>query len=135
MLFWVLITQILRAAHDELGHNGTLQSYMLVCRLYYCKSLKTSVNKCIKENITCQKRNVQVVKCAQLHFSTPKLPMQFISLDLIGPFDPSSYRHHYTLSVICMLRRYVFCVPLKTKAASDVVQACIDKVYAKCGDP
>ena len=31
----VLMTQILRAAHDELGHNSCTGTYMIVCRLYY----------------------------------------------------------------------------------------------------
>ena len=48
MLSHILITTILRAAHDELGHNETTQTYMLVCRLYYWKGLKASVNKHIK---------------------------------------------------------------------------------------
>ena len=74
-----------------------------------------------------------MVKYAQLHFSTPRLPMQFISMDLIGLFDPSSHGHHYTLTVICMLTRYIFCIPLKTKTASEVVQAYMNKVYAKSG--
>ena len=64
----VLITQILRAAHDELDHNGTTRAYMLFDKLYYWKGLKASVNKHIKQCMTCQKRNVQVVKYAQLHF-------------------------------------------------------------------
>ena len=129
----VLITQILRAANDELGHNGTTRTYMLICRLYYWKGLEASVNKYIKQCITCQKRNVQVVKYAQLHFSTPRLPMQFISIDLIGPFGPSSNGHHYAVIVICMLSGYTFCIPLKTKAASEVVQAYMDEVYTKFG--
>ena len=104
----VLVTQILRDAHDELGHNGSTQTYILVCRLYYWKGLKASVNKHIKQCMMCQKRNVQVVKYAQLHFSTPRLPMQFISMDLIGPFDPSSNGHYFALTVICMLTRYPF---------------------------
>ena len=49
--------------------------------------------------------------------------MQFIAMDLTGHFDPPSNGHHYTLTVICMLTGYMFCVPLKTKAASEVVQA------------
>ena len=43
MLPTVLITQILRTAHDELGHNGTTQTYTLVHRLDYWKGLKASV--------------------------------------------------------------------------------------------
>ena len=38
-----LIGQILRMAHDELGHNGTHRTYMILKRLYYWKGLKPSV--------------------------------------------------------------------------------------------
>ena len=44
----------------------------------------------IKQCMMCQNRNMQVLQYAQLHFSTLRLPMQFISMDLIDPFDPSS---------------------------------------------
>ena len=43
--------------------------------------------------------------------------MQFISMDLIGPFDPSSNGHRYTLTVIYMLTGYTFYNPLKKKTA------------------
>ena len=46
-------------------------------------------------------------------------------------FDPSSNGYHYALMVICMITGYTFCIPLKTKTGSDVVQAYIDEVYAK----
>ena len=61
--------------------------------------------------------------------------MQFISMDLVGEFHPpTSHREHrYALTVICMLTGYVFCVPLKTKAAEEVTQAYIDNVYSKFG--
>ena len=135
VLLWILITQILRAANDELGHNGTTRTYMLVHRLYYRKGLKASVNKHFKQCITCQKKNVQVVKYAQLHFSIPKVAYAIYLNGFNWPFDPSSNGHHYVLAVVCMLKGYTFCVPLKTKGASEVVQAYIDEVYANSGDP
>ena len=53
-------------------------------------------------------------------------------MDLIGEFyPPSKSGHKYALTVICML--LVFCIPLKTKQASEVIQAYIDNVYAKFG--
>ena len=131
VLPWILITLILRAAHGGLDHNGTTRTYNLVHRLFYWKGLKASVNKHIKQCMMCQKRNVQVMKYGQLHFSTSRLPIQFIPMDLIGPFDPSSNGHHYTLIVICILTGYTFCIPLKTKTPSNIVQAYIDEVYAK----
>ena len=82
----------------------------------------------------CQRRNKQVVKYATLHFDVCTLPMQFISMDLIGEFHPSTSRkHRYVLTVICMLTGYVFCVTLKTKATEEVIQAYIDNVYSKFG--
>ena len=50
-------------------------------------------------------------------------------MDLIGEFHPPSKKGHtYALTVICMLTGYVFCVPLKTKTACEVIQADIDSV-------
>ena len=43
-----LSSQILQMAHDELGHNGTHQTYIILKRLYYWKGIKISVEKHIK---------------------------------------------------------------------------------------
>ena len=129
-----LTPQILCMAHDELGHNGTHQTYILLKRLYYWKGLKPSVEKHTKMCYQCQRRNRQVVKYTTLHFDVATFPMQFISMDLIGEFHPpTSKKHRYALTVMCMLTGYVFCIPLKTKTAEEVTQAYIDNVYSKFG--
>ena len=74
---------------------------------------------------------MQVVKYPQLHFSTLTLPIQFISTDLIGPFDHSSNGYYYSLMMVCILRGYTFCIPWNTKIVSKVIQAYIDELYAK----
>ena len=129
-----LIPQVLQMVHDELGHNGTHRTYILLKRLYYWKGLKPSVEKHVKRCYQCQRRNRQVVKYAKLHFDVATFPMQFISMDLIGEFHPpTSRKHRYTLTIICMLTGYVFCVPLQTKTAEEVIQAYIDQVYSRFG--
>ena len=129
-----LTAQILKMAHDNLGHNGTHRTYTLLKRLYYWKGLKPSVAKHIQRCYQCQRRNKQVVKYATLHFDVATFPMQFISMDLIGEFHPPTTKgKRYALTVICMLMGYVFCIPLKTKTAEEVLQAYIDNVYSKFG--
>ena len=129
-----LTTQILKMAHDDLGHNGTHRTYMLLKRLYYWKGLKPSVTKHIQRCYHCQRRNKQVVKYATLHFDVATFPMQFISMDLIGEFHPpTSKGKRYALTVICMLTGYVFCVPVKAKTTEEVLQAYIDNIYSKIG--
>ena len=68
-----LTAQILKMAHDDLGHNGTHSTYMVLKRLYYWKSLKPSVTKHIQRCYYCQRRNKQVVKYATLHFDVSNL--------------------------------------------------------------
>ena len=75
-----------------------------------------------------------MVKYATLHFDVATFLMQFISMDLIGEFHPpTSKGKRYALTVICMLTGYVFCIPLKTKTAEEVLQAYIDNVYSTFG--
>ena len=63
-----LIGQILRMAHNELGHNGTHRTYTMLKRLYCWKGLNPSVEKHIKTCYQCQRRNKQVVKYATPQF-------------------------------------------------------------------
>ena len=110
----VLIGHVLSLAHDHLGHNGISHTYAMVRRLYLWKGMKLSITKYIKNCTICQKRNLQIVSYAKLHFDTATFPMEFISMDLISEFyPPSKSGHKYALTVICMLTGYVFCIPLR----------------------
>ena len=51
-----LTAQVLKMAHDDLGHNGTHRMYMLQKRLYYWKGLKPSVVKHIQRCYQCQQK-------------------------------------------------------------------------------
>ena len=49
-----LFAQVLKMAHDDLGHNGTHITYMILIRLYYWKGLKPSVVKHVQRCYQCQ---------------------------------------------------------------------------------
>ena len=130
----MLIGHVLELAHNKLGHNGISCTYAMLKRLYFWKGMKVSITKHVRNCAVCQKHNPQVIPYAKLHFDTATFPMEFISMDLIGEFyPPSKLGYKYALTVICMLTRYVFCIPLKSKQANKVLQAYIDNVYAKFG--
>ena len=128
----MLIGHILELSHNKLGHNGINRTYAMLKRLYYWKGMKASITKHIKNCDICQRCNLQVVPSAKLQFDAATFPIEFISMDLIGElYPPSRSGHKYALTVICVLTGYVFCMPLKTKQASEVLQAYIDNIYAK----
>ena len=130
----VLIEPMMFRAHNMLGHNGTTCMYSLLHQLYFWKGMKSSIAHFVCSCLPCQKRNQQVVRHAHSNFQVATFPMEFISMDLIGElFPPSKSGHKYPLMVICMLMGYIFCVPLKSKSAPEVVQVYIDHIYAKIG--
>ena len=49
-----LTAQVLKMAHDDLGHNGTHRTYMLLKQLYYWKGLKPSVVRHVQRCYQCQ---------------------------------------------------------------------------------
>ena len=60
--------------------------------------------------------------------------MAFIAMDLIGEFHPvSSKGNRFTLTAVCMLTGFTFCIPLKSKHAEDVIKAYIDHICCTFG--
>ena len=57
-----MIGQVLKAAHDLLGHNGIGRTYAAVKKLYYWKGMKPVIIKYIRDCYKCQQRNKQVIR-------------------------------------------------------------------------
>ena len=56
--------------------------------------------------------------------------MDFISMDLIGKFNPpSSQGNKFALTVICMLSSWTWCIPIVDKSAPVMLQAYLKNVH------
>ena len=87
-----------------------------------------------KHCAVCEKFKTERIKFKRFHFSTPRQPMEFISMDLIGElYLPMSKGHHYALTVVDMLTGFIFCAPLKSKKAKEIVQVYLNEVYYRFG--
>ena len=131
-----MITQVLQMAHDDLGHNGFQRTYKGIKQQVYWKGMKRDILNYCRSCPVCAEYNTNAAPYPSepKHMDPGKAPMQFISMDLIGQIDPPSREgHKYCLTVICMLTGYTWCVPLKTKTASEVVDAYMNNVWAKFG--
>ena len=52
-------------------------------------------------SVVCKTQNIAKVKFEKTHFKGARQPMQYISMDLIGEFQPPSWQgHRYALTVI-----------------------------------
>ena len=129
-----LIESILKAAHDDSGHNGFPRTYSAIRRLYYWKGIKEDVRQHCTNCYTCQLHRTATVKFEAKHFKPGLQPMDFIAMDLIGEFHPpSSQGNRYALTGICMLTGFTWCIPLKSKKATEVSRAYLQHVYSVLG--
>ena len=130
----VLIFQVLRTAHDDLGHNGFPRTYAALKRVFFWKGMKENIRKHCKTCATCQLHKLENVKFKRKIFRPSLQPMDFIYMDLIGEFHPlTSHGHHYALTAVCMLTGFTWCVPLKTKTVEEVMKAYMDHIYSNFG--
>ena len=134
MLPEILIDPVLQLTHNSAGHNGFQRVYLSIRQLYYWNNMKKDILHHCKQCAVCKKFKVECIKFEKLHFSMPNQPMEFICMDLIGEFYPSTSRGHwYALTVIDMLTGFVFYAPLKTKRAEEVIQTYLNEVYYRFG--
>ena len=117
-----LISTALLLAHDYPGYNGFRHMYAPLKRLYYWNGIRKDVLMCCKHCQTCAKQWVEKSKYIKDNFRPGCIPMEFISMDLVGRFTRTTDGHEYALTVICMLTGYVFCIPLKMKTAEEIVE-------------
>ena len=130
----ILIFQLLRTAHDDLGHNGFPRTYAALKRVFFWKGMKEDIRKHCKTCATCQLHKLENVKFERKIFKPSLQPMDFICMDLIGEFHPLTSRgHRYALTAVCMLTGFTWCVPLKTKTAEEVAKAYMDHIYSNFG--
>ena len=120
-----LASMLLKLAHDDLGHNGTARTYMILRHSYYWKGMKSFIATYVKRCNLCRQHNATATHYVKGAFEIPKAPMDFI-----GEFYPPSTRgNRYALTVICMLTGWVWCVPIPDKTANAVLKAYLKNVH------
>ena len=130
----VLKDCLLILAHDNQGHNGFRRTYASLKNRYHWKGMKKSVYQHCTNCQVCAKHNIKTQQLKNEHFSSPPQPMEFIAMDLIGEFHPASSKgNRFALTAVCMLTGFMFCIPLKSKCAEDVIKAYIDHICCTFG--
>ena len=103
---------------------------MLLRQSYYWKGMRPEVTRYIKQCKLCQTHNSASTRYVKGTFEVPEAPMDFISMDLIGKFNPPSTQgNKFALTVICMLSGWTWCIPIVDKSAPVIVQAYLKNIH------
>ena len=105
-----LAPMLLKLAHDDLGHNGTARTYMILRRSYYWKGMKSFIATYVKRCDLCQQHNATATRYVKGAFEIPKAPMDFYIYGLDRRILPSQltgkslcldrYMHAYWMGLV-----------------------------------
>ena len=85
----------------------------------------------VKNCPICAKQKVQKTQFEKQIFEPGVQPMEFVCIYLIGEFYlPSSKGNRYTLTAVCMLTGFTFCIPIKNKTAQEVVTSWKNELFS-----
>ena len=121
---------ILYESHNALGHNGSTRMYHFIRRHYYWKKLNQHCNKSVYSCPECQLVTSKEPQYFNLHLPIPQFSMSFIGMDLLCPYWETEKGNQYTLTVICMLKNYVFMIPVRLKNTEQIIKAYLTGVYS-----
>ena len=103
---------------------------MLLTWNYYWRGMRPEVTRYVKQCKLCRMHNSASTQYVKGTFKVPEAPMDIISMDLIGKFNPpSSQGNKFALTVICMLSSWTWCIPIVDKSAPVIVQAYLKTVH------
>ena len=128
-----LSKNILHGSLACLGLGSSTRLYYFIKVQCYWKGLKIAILNFMRHCQWCQSKNVQASNYVLLNLEIPKMPMDFIAMDLIGPFEVISKGNKYASTVIYMLTNCVFCIPLTDKTKNAVVDTYLKVLCCQFG--
>ena len=122
------VARCISLAHEP-AHNGINRTYEALRRKFFWPNMKARTTNYITNCIVCAQVNKQAYMLPEVHSTVPRMPMDFICMDLIGGFPPTSKGNVYALTAIDMLTSHVWAIPLQDKTAESVLDAFFIHIY------
>ena len=119
-----------------MGHYGVERTYERMKQRIAFDKMKSYVRDYIA---TCDKcilhKKLIGPKTQYQATNIPPNIFHTMSMDIFGPLPTSVTQHVYVLVVQCVLSRYLFIIPLKTRTATEVCHNLIQRVFFQVGVP
>ena len=122
------VARCISLAHEP-AHNGINRTYEALRRKFFWPNMKSRTTEYVINCVVCAQVNKQAYRLPEVHSAVPRMPMDFICMDLIGGFPPTSKGNVYALTAIDMLTSHTWAIPLPDKTAESVLDAFFIHIY------
>nr|XP_046229617.1 uncharacterized protein LOC124050808 isoform X1 [Scatophagus argus] len=117
---------ILKTAHNQLGHLGVRKTYNYILHYFFWPRLKKDVSRYIRLCHTCQmtgKPNQNIKSAPLCPIPAIGQPFEHLIIDCVGPLPRSKAGSNYLLTVMCQSTRYPAAYPLRSITTKSIVKA------------
>jgi hypothetical protein len=127
---------LVRHAHEELGHFGVKRTYSLLQGQYWWRGMQKDVQQFVSKCMACDRvRSSFNAPTPHLH----PLPIMGLgyrwSLDFAGPLPVTSRHNRYVLVMVEHFSKWIELVALPDKYSEGVAYAFLDRVLSHFGAP
>lgn len=128
--------QVLRMYHDDAGHPGVAKTLELLRQRFWFPKMRKYVEDYARACLSClySKPN-RGVSSGPLHpIPKPRIPMDTLHMDFLGPFVPSTRRNTHLLVTVDAFTKYCWLWPTKSTATRGVLTF-LDQLIGTYGVP
>ena len=130
--------EVLRSCHDSIsaGHQGYHCTLDLLRRSFYWFGYRTDVQKYVPTCLTClQVKHPRRKPRAKVDTYQAGVPMEWVHIDILGPFPPNKSGNVYILMMIDQFTRWVESMPLKDETVEVMARSAVDNFFSRFGLP
>ena len=130
--------EVLAGCHDcpTSGHLGTQKTLDRVKRSFIWHELTTDVSIYVRSCPVCNKNKKSTVKPrAGLGSFRAGAPMEWVHMDILGPFPPSESGNHYILLMVDQFTKWVEIHPIPDQTAERMARIAVDQFFSRFGAP
>ena len=127
--------KVITRAHKEVGHMATLKTLNRLRESYIWPGMRPEICAKIAKCTVCIAHSRTRDKAPMGNMPQPVSPMQMVSMDLIGPFVPSTEGNKYVLTVIDNFTGFAEAYPLPSKCNQAVWKAFSNHFIPSHGEP
>ena len=134
----VLQSEALRACHSSItaGHFGHLKTLANVKRRFIWRGMQKAVEIYCKQCDVCAQFKTDGKKRrAPLNTQVTGVPMERVSIDIVGPFPESHHGNKYALVVSDYFTKFVEIYPLPNQEATSVASVLVREFFSRYGVP
>lgn len=116
--------QVVRAAHDELGHFSVEKTLKRICQHYWFPRMRQYVEKYISCCIRCLFNKKNVGRREGYLHPIPKEnePMKTVHIDHLGPFPKTKHGNLHIIVIVDAFTKFVFLRAVKTIKTKFVIE-------------